>query len=127
MSGRSGDKKLVGVAHLLAAGRYSAGGFFRACKEAAFRQELAAGAGLCLFYFYMDVEPAVGIAAAILFLLLMAVEALNTAIEEIVDRISPEISDTGRHAKNLGSFAVLCLVIANMLLPVHVIAVSVWL
>ncbi|WP_424540689.1 diacylglycerol kinase [Sinorhizobium medicae] len=30
-------------------------------------------------------------------------EAVNTAIEEIIDRISPEVSDTGKHAKDLGS------------------------
>ena len=47
---------------------------------------------------------------AILFLLMMAFEAINTAIEEIVDRVSPEISQMGKHAKDLGSFAVFCLI-----------------
>ena len=42
-----------------------------------------------------------------------ATEALNTAIEEIVDRVSPEISEMGKHSKDLGSFAVFCLITAN--------------
>jgi len=45
--------------------------------------------------------------------MLIAVEAINTAIEVIIDKISPEISDTGKHAKDLGSFAVMCLLAVN--------------
>jgi len=43
---------------------------------------------------------------AVLFCLLMCVEALNTAIERIVDRTSPEISEFGRVTKDMGSTAV---------------------
>ncbi len=50
--------------------------------------------------------------AVILFLTVFAIEALNTAIEEVIDRISPEISSVGKHAKDLGSFAVLCMLTA---------------
>lgn len=49
-----------------------------------------------------------------LFLMLLATEALNTAIEVIVDKVSPEISDMAKHAKDLGSFAVMCLLITNI-------------
>ncbi len=38
--------------------------------------------------------------------MLFATEALNTAIEEVVDRISPEWSLAARNAKDLGSLAV---------------------
>jgi diacylglycerol kinase (ATP) len=54
-------------------------------------------------------------------LILFAVEALNTAIEELVDRISPEISTVGRHAKDLGSFAVFCLLAVNGLFALYVV------
>jgi diacylglycerol kinase (ATP) len=50
---------------------------------------------------------------AVLMLLLFSVESLNTAIEEIVDRVSPEFSSAARNAKDLGSFAVFCLLLAN--------------
>ena len=43
---------------------------------------------------------------ALLFLLLLAVEALNTAVEVLVDRISPEWSQMAKDAKDLGSLAV---------------------
>jgi len=49
----------------------------------------------------------------VLMLLLFSIEALNTAIEEIVDRVSPEFSSAARNAKDLGSFAVFCLLMAN--------------
>ena len=48
-----------------------------------------------------------------LFLVLLAVEALNTAIEEVVDHISRDYSSAARNAKDLGSFAVLCLLGVN--------------
>jgi diacylglycerol kinase (ATP) len=38
--------------------------------------------------------------------ILFSVEALNTAIEEVVDKISPERSAFGKAAKDLGSTAV---------------------
>ena len=61
------------------------------------------------------------VAMAILFLLMMAFEAINTAIEEIVDRVSPEISEMGKNAKDLGSFACLCLIIANAVYAGYVV------
>ena len=61
------------------------------------------------------------VAMSILFLLMMAFEAINTAIEEIVDRVSPEISEMGKNAKDLGSFACLCLIIANAVYAGYVV------
>ncbi|WP_050574904.1 diacylglycerol kinase [Sinorhizobium medicae] len=54
-------------------------------------------------YTVMDVTAAIRLSAQVLLLLLIAMEAVNTAFEEIIDRISPEVSDTGKHAKDLGS------------------------
>ncbi|WP_457852956.1 diacylglycerol kinase [Sinorhizobium medicae] len=54
-------------------------------------------------YAVMEVTAAIRLSAQVLLLLLIAMEAVNTAIEEIIDRISPEVSDTGKHAKDLGS------------------------
>ncbi|WP_320196696.1 diacylglycerol kinase [Agrobacterium rosae] len=109
-------RKLTGLEHFFAAARYSAGGAKRAWQEAAFRHEVLAFAVLLVIYFLLAVPlETYGIAIG-LFLLTIAVEALNTAIEEIVDRISPEFSMTARHAKDLGSFAVFCLLSLNGLL-----------
>lgn len=114
-------EKKTGVAHFFAAGRYSLQGFRRLIGEAAFRHELLALAiGLGLFVF---VGATVGefVTFVILMLVLFCVEAVNTAIEELVDRVSPEISTVGRNAKDLGSFAVFCLLVANGLYAGYVV------
>lgn len=115
------NDKASGVRRIIAATRYSMQGLLRLWKEEAFRHEIYAfAAGLVLF-------AIVGAAAMdyfiflILMLILFSVEALNTAIEELVDRISPEISTVGRHAKDLGSFAVFCLLTANGLFSLYVV------
>ncbi|MDQ0419689.1 diacylglycerol kinase (ATP) [Peteryoungia aggregata LMG 23059] len=115
--------KRAGLAHLWAATGYSAGGLIRLAKEAAFRHEAVAGVGLMAAYATMDVTAAIRLSAAILFLVLVAMEAVNTAIEEIINHISPEVSDTARHAKDLGSLAVFCLISANSILLLYALAV----
>ncbi len=105
--------KETGFRHLFAAARYSAQGLSRLWKEAAFRHEvLAFGAGLVLLG-VIGAPVAHYLIFAVLMLLLFSVESLNTAIEEIVDRVSPEFSSAARNAKDLGSFAVFCLLLAN--------------
>lgn len=114
-------EKASGLRRVTAAARYSLQGLVRLWREEAFRHEVIAfAAGLILF-------AAVGaslldfLVFLILMLVLFAVEALNTAIEELVDRISPEISRVGRHAKDLGSFAVFCMLWANGLFVLWVV------
>ncbi|MCL4171301.1 UNVERIFIED_CONTAM: hypothetical protein GTU68_019331, partial [Idotea baltica] len=46
-----------------------------------------------------------------LFLLLVAVEALNTAIECIVDHLAPHWATFAKQAKDLGSLAVMCVLL----------------
>jgi diacylglycerol kinase (ATP) len=109
------EGKKTGLAHLFAAGSYSYAGFWRAIGESAFRHEmLFFGAALVLFFF-IDATLAEFLLLAIIFLVVFAVEALNTAIEEVIDRVSPEVSQTGKHAKDLGSFAVFCTLVAAAL------------
>lgn len=104
--------KLTGISHFLAAASYSVGGFRRLIKEAAFRQELLFFAVSLILLLAVGATLAELMVAVLLFLVLFAFEALNTAIEEVIDRISPEISMVGKHAKDLGSFAVLCMIAA---------------
>lgn len=104
--------KLTGISHFFAAAGYSLGGFRRLIKEAAFRQELLFAVVALVLLLAVDATLAELMIAVILFLTVFAIEALNTAIEEVIDRISPEISSVGKHAKDLGSFAVLCMLTA---------------
>ena len=106
------EGKKTGLSHLFAAGSYSWAGFWRALEESAFRHEIIFYlGGLVLFYFAGAVMQEF-LVLTILFLLIFGFEALNTAIEELVDRVSPEVSRTGKHAKDLGSFAVFCGLVA---------------
>ncbi|OHV77814.1 diacylglycerol kinase [Ensifer sp. LCM 4579] len=121
-SGRAAPiSKQTGIRHLLAAASYSFGGAKRLIGEAAFRHELIAFAAAMVAFALAGASLFQYVAMAILFLLMMAFEAINTAIEEIVDRVSPEISDMGRHAKDLGSFACLCLIVANATYAFYVV------
>jgi diacylglycerol kinase (ATP) len=110
MNGLEGKKR--GLAHLFAAASYSWAGFWRALDESAFRHEIIFyGAGLGLFFF-IGAAASEYLVLTILFLMIFGFEALNTAIEELVDHISPEFSRTGKHAKDLGSFGVFCALVA---------------
>lgn len=117
--------KKTGFAHLLAATRYSTGGFMCLFGEAAFRHELMVAALLLGIYLALGVAPLYVLISICLILVTFATEALNTAIELIVDRTSPEISDYARNAKDLGSFATMCLLFANGLFALFAIATAI--
>ncbi|MEN8738158.1 MAG: diacylglycerol kinase [Phaeobacter gallaeciensis] len=106
---------VTGVAHVIAAARYSLGGLQRLMGETAARLELVAGAGTGFLLLVLGASALQLAAFAILFALLLAVEALNTAIEVLTDRISPEWSVQAKHAKDLGSLAVALLIFSNTL------------
>lgn len=113
--------RVTGWRHLFAAASYSLGGLERLWNETAFRHEVVIGGLLLPVYIALGAQPMEIMIYAILFAVLIAVEALNTAIEVIVDRISPEWSDAARQAKDLGSLAVMCLLVAHGLLLFWVI------
>jgi diacylglycerol kinase (ATP) len=117
----SNIEKASGVRRIIAATRYSLQGLARLWQEEAFQHEVIAFAAGLLLFLLVGATAMDYFVFLILMLLLFAVEALNTAIEELVDRISPEISTVGRHAKDLGSFAVFCLLSANGLFALYVV------
>lgn len=102
-----------GIRHFFAAAGYSWGGFQRLLQESAFRQELLFAAVALILLIAVGATIGEIVIAMVLFLGVFAVEAMNTAVEEVIDRISPEISNVGKHAKDLGSFAVLCMLVAS--------------
>ncbi len=102
----------TGVAHFLAAAGYSLGGARRLWREAAFRQELLALAGMLGLFLLVGASAGEVMGLLILGLFVLAVEALNTALEEVVDQLSPGWSEFAKHAKDMGSFAVMCALVA---------------
>ncbi len=110
---RSKPERITGARHVFAAAGYSIGGISRLWKETAFRHIVFAffpcllllavvGAGIVEYSVFL-----------ILFLLLVAAEALNTAIECIVDHLAPQWEEFARDAKDLGSLATMCLLVGN--------------
>ncbi len=99
--------------HLFAAASYSAAGCSRLFKETASRHEAVAAVLVLASHFLIGSDIGTLVVAVILILAVFAVEALNTAIEAVVDHVSPDWSEAAKHAKDLGSFAVLCLLLCN--------------
>ena len=99
--------------HMVGSTRYSLQGIGVLVREMAARIEIGA------FVLALGVLAIISaplrhwIIVIMMFLILLAVEALNTAIEVIVDKISPERSDFARDAKDLGSAGVFFTVIAT--------------
>lgn len=97
-----------GMARLFDATGYSIKGICAAWRnEAAFRQEVA----LCVVLFPLSFLVARTIEQWLLLttplFLMLIVELLNTAIENVVDRIGSERHDLSGQAKDMGSAAVL--------------------
>ncbi|WP_226782480.1 diacylglycerol kinase [Oceaniglobus trochenteri] len=108
-------RRRAGLAHVVNAAGYSMAGFRRLMGETAARLELLAGGLAALAFFLHGASLLQWMILLCLFLAVLMVEALNTAIEVIVNRISPEWSIEAKHAKDLGSLAVgLALAIAGI-------------
>lgn len=116
--------RVTGPAHLVAAAGYSAAGARRLWQETAFRHIVLALL-VCLALFAAIGAGAFEFAGLlVLFFCLVAVEALNTAIECIVDHLAPDWQEFARDAKDLGSLATMCLLCANGLFIGAVVARS---
>ncbi|MFA6930349.1 MAG: diacylglycerol kinase [Lentisphaeria bacterium] len=99
-----GKKK--GIAHLWNATLYTSNGLKAVSNETAFRHELLAG---CLLLPAAWLLPFPLWQALILNLLwgaVLVVEILNTALEAVVDLVSPGYHPLAKRAKDLGSAAV---------------------
>jgi diacylglycerol kinase (ATP) len=108
MSVQEKPARKSGIAHLFAAAGYSLGGLRRLARESAFRQEVALILGLLVLFVVMGATSAEVLGLLAIGLLLIAVEALNTALEVLVDHLSPGWSEFAKDAKDLGSLAVAC-------------------
>lgn len=102
------NRNQQGFRRIVAAAGYSLSGLrFAWRNEAAFRQELVLCVVLVPAAFWAGttaVQRALLIGSC---LIVLIVELMNTAVEAVVDRISPEHNELSGHAKDLGSAAVL--------------------
>ena len=113
------------IEHFGAAWQWSASGvaiLFRG--EVAARMELAAAIVGVAWLIVLRRSPAEIGVFGLLAMAALAVEALNTAIETIVDEISPQRSEFARRAKDLGSAAVFFMLTTAGIYIVALTAVS---
>lgn len=107
-----GDKKMkstdTGITRILKAFTYSYEGFKAAyVSEAAFRQDIAFCIICSILLFFFPSSTSEKIYLASVLLLILIAELINTAIETLVDRISPEYNKLSKKAKDIGSLIVL--------------------
>lgn len=106
-----------GLVRIFKAFGYSAAGFKAAfSSEAAFRQDVAVfvlGTAAAIYFPFVLLHKVLLISSLLLILLM---ELTNTAIEYVVDRISPEYHDLSKKAKDTGSLLVLIAFINAVLL-----------
>jgi diacylglycerol kinase (ATP) len=84
-------------------------------EESAFRLEMMMGLILLPLIFLITAEPLFKLILGLLFLLLLAVEALNSAVEAVVDRVSLEPHPQSKMAKDMASAAVALVILMNVL------------
>jgi diacylglycerol kinase (ATP) len=107
--------------HVVHATGYSMAGLrFLLRSELAARIEIAVSAAALVWLLIIGASFGEIVVFLILFCILMSVEALNTAIEVIVNRLSPEYSDFAKMAKDLASFAVFGMLAAGAIYVAYV-------
>ncbi len=98
----------TGIKRILKAFVYSRDGFISAFKsEAALRQDLAVFAIFSVVAMCLNLvlwQKAILI-SSLLFIVIM--ELVNTAVEVVIDRISPDYHELSKKAKDIGSLLVL--------------------
>jgi len=106
----------TGLVRLADATGYSIKGL-RACwrNEAAFRQEVLLCAVLVPLAFPLARSVEQWLLLILPLLVLLIVELLNSAIENVVDRIGDELHELSGKAKDMGSAAVLLCLLATAL------------
>lgn len=95
-----------GVLHVIDAAGYSMAGLRRLWRETAARLEVGGAGILALGFLWRGADLWHWLVAGGLLALILALEALNTAIEVLTDHASPEWSQMAKDAKDLGSLAV---------------------
>lgn len=110
-------KAKSGFSRIWAALFYSLNGFrFAISNEAAFRQEAGIALVVLAALLFLPVSSAWKGLLFFATTAVLVVELLNSAIETIVDMVSPEYHDLAKRAKDLGSAAVLSSIVFATLL-----------
>lgn len=102
------------VYHFVSATRNSLAGLRVALKETAFRQEILGGILHYVMIVLVDVPLTMKMVLVILWPLIMSMELINSALEQIVDYVSPEWNEFAKKAKDMSSAAVGILIVLTI-------------
>ena len=101
-------KGKTGIARIVDAAGYSIKGISACWKyEAAFRQNVMLSCVLFVLSFFLARSVEQWLLLVFPLFIILIVELLNSAVENIVDRIGHELHDLSGRAKDMGSAAVL--------------------
>jgi diacylglycerol kinase (ATP) len=107
--------RVISFAHLAGAGKYALAGLRRAwLEEQAFRHEVIVLAALPFALYIRDAAPGLWALALGGWLVLMAVELLNSAVENAFDLITRERDERVKAGKDMASAAILLTLAANV-------------
>ena len=101
------------INHLSGAYKYSLSGVRYCLKETAVWQELCLGIVVLPLVVFLPLTLSIRLLLFSLWLAMLVVEALNTAIEAVVDLVSPEFHELAKKAKDCGSAALFLMIILN--------------
>lgn len=102
-----------GLTHVVKASRYSVAGLVSCFRnETAFRIECILGIVHNVAAFTLPIGRPAALGLFFLWLLLLGAEVVNSAIEEVVDMVSPQWSESAKRAKDYGSAAVFIMIVA---------------
>jgi len=105
-------QKYFGIKRVFDSFRYTCSGLREGLTEVAVKQELFFGLlhiiALCL----VPISVMAKLFLTVVWLIWLCVELLNTAIEAVVDLVSPQWHALAKRAKDLGSAAVFCMIVA---------------
>ena len=103
---------LPGVKRIWRAFFYSLAGLADGYRhEAAFRQEVWLAVVLAPAAFLLPLTPVFRVLTLMCIGLVMAAELLNSAIEALTDKVMPEFDQVAKKAKDMGSAAVLLMLV----------------
>ncbi|MCT7603779.1 diacylglycerol kinase [Aliarcobacter butzleri] len=94
--------------HIFKNTKYAVEGLFHALKtESSFRLELLCAIFIVAGIFYIDTSVTNKLIILVTGILVLIIELVNSAIENIVDLVTKEIHPLAKNAKDIGSTAVM--------------------
>ena len=118
--------KYTGLKRIIHAFGYSFDGLIATFKsESAFRQDILLCILAAIFQCFLDLPVLFRIIMLSSLPLIIIAELINTAIETIIDRISPNKNPLSKKAKDIGSAIVLITIITVVNLWISLIVISI--